>query len=81
EAVVLPFIFHRPRDKKKIAAAVAGQLPDVMTYLEKTAPREGFLFGDLSMADLAVAIPFSNLEWARVKPEVAPLVRTVFPLR
>jgi glutathione S-transferase len=69
EAVVLPFIFRRPRDNEKIAAAVADQVPDVMTYLERVAPREGFLFGDLSMADLAVAIPFSNLRWGRVEPD------------
>jgi hypothetical protein len=48
---------------------VADQVPEVMTYLERTAPREGFLFGELSMADLAVAIPFSNLTWAHVKPD------------
>jgi glutathione S-transferase len=67
EAVVLPFIFQKPRNKEKIAAAVAEQLPDVMAYLEKVAPGEGFLCGEVSMADIAVAVPFSNLGWARVE--------------
>ncbi len=31
--------------------------------------RDGFILGGLSMADLVVAIPFSNLKWARVEPE------------
>jgi glutathione S-transferase len=33
EAVILPFIFQRTRDKAKIAAAVAEQMPNVMAYL------------------------------------------------
>ena len=69
EAVVLPFIFQKPRDKEKIAAIVAEQVPDVMAYLEKVAPADGFLCSDVSMADLAVAIPFGNLRWARVEPD------------
>jgi len=67
--VILPFIFQKPRDKDKIAAVVAEQLPEVMAYLEKTAPADGFLCGDVSMADITVAIPFGNLRWARVEPD------------
>ena len=69
EAVILPFIFQRTRDKAKIAAAIAEQMPNVMAYLEKIAPVAGFVFGELSIADLSVAIPFSNLKWARVEPD------------
>jgi glutathione S-transferase len=69
EAVILPFIFQQPRDKDKIAKAVAEQLPDVMGYLEKTAPHDAFLADDVSIGDIAVAIPFSNLKWARVEPD------------
>src|SRR5947208_11622453 len=69
EAVILPHVFQRLRDKAKIAAAVTEQLPSVMAYLDGIAPEEGFLFGELSIADLVVAIPFSNLKWARVEPD------------
>lgn len=69
EAVVLPFIFQKPRDKEKIASAVAQQVPEVMDYLEKIAPEAGFLTGDVSIADFAVAAPFSNLKWARAEPD------------
>ena len=71
EAVILPFIFQKPRDKEKIAKAVADQLPDVMDYLERIAPSSGFLADEVSMGDIAVAIPFSNLRWARVEPDKA----------
>lgn len=69
EAVILPFIFQKPRDKEKIARVIAEQVPEVMDYLEKVAPGEGFLGRDVSIADLAVAVPFGNLKWARVVPD------------
>ena len=43
EAVILPFIFQKPRDREKIARVVAEQVPEVMDYLEKIAPGDGFL--------------------------------------
>jgi glutathione S-transferase len=76
EAVILPFVFQRTRDKAKIATAIAEQLPNVMTYLETIAPEDGFVFGELSIADLAVAIPFSNLQWARVEPDASRWSKT-----
>ena len=39
EAVILPFIFQKPRDKEKIARVVAEQVPEVMDYLEKDCTR------------------------------------------
>ena len=69
EAVILPFIFQKPRDKEKIASVVAEQVPEVMDYLERSRPATAFLLGDVSIADLAIAIPFGNLTWARVEPD------------
>ena len=67
QAVILPIVFGTPRDKAKIANTVAEEVPQVMAYLEKIAPVEGFLSGQVSIADLAVAVPFANLRWARVE--------------
>ncbi len=39
EAVILPFIFQKPRDKEKIARVVAEQVPEVMDYLERDCTR------------------------------------------
>src|SRR5262245_8346972 len=66
EAVILPFVFQKPRNKERIAAAVAEELPQVMAYLEQVAPDGGFVCGTVSMADIAVTVHFSNLKWARV---------------
>ena len=68
-AVVLPFVFGQERDKTKIAKAVAEDLPQVLGYLEKIAPAEAFLARELSLGDIAVAVAFANLKWARVEPD------------
>jgi glutathione S-transferase len=69
QAVILPFVFGKARDKAKIAKTVAEDLPQVLTYLEGMAPAHAFLAGELSLADIAVAVVFANLKWARVFPE------------
>ena len=77
EAVVNPFIWQRPRDKDKIARAVAEDLPEVMGHLEQLAPASDFLFGAVSMADISVAVFFHNLRWARVEPAAERWPRTL----
>ena len=71
EAVINPYIWQKPRDKEKIARIVAEELPEVMGHLEKLAPTDGFLFGAVSIADIAVAVSFRNLTWARVELDKA----------
>jgi glutathione S-transferase len=71
EAVINPFVWQKPREKEKIARTVAEELPDVMGHLERLAPESGFLFGDVSIADISVAVFFRNLTWARVEPDKA----------
>lgn len=66
EAVINPFIWERPRQTGKIARAVSEDLPEVMGHLERLAPATGFLFGNISTADISVAVFFRNLRWARV---------------
>jgi glutathione S-transferase len=69
--VIAPFVFGKERDTERIARAITQELPKVMDYLEQHAPAEGFLFGDLSMADLAVAVFEPNLRWSRVELDKA----------
>jgi glutathione S-transferase len=76
QAVVLPFVFQKERDTDKIARAVGEDLPEVMAYLERVAPADGFALGPISIADIAVAVFFANLRWARVRPDAARWPRT-----
>lgn len=68
-ATVKPHVFGGGRDLDSVGRAVREELPDVLAYLESEAPEDGFLFGEISIADFAVAVHFSNLRWARVDPE------------
>jgi glutathione S-transferase len=77
EAVILPFVFGKERDKAKIARTVAEDVPEVMGYLEKVAPVSGFLAGELSIADIAAAVSFGNLKWARVELDKARWPKTI----
>jgi glutathione S-transferase len=77
QAVVLPFVFGKERDKAKIAKTVAEDLPQVLGYLESIAPGQAFLVGELSLADIAVAAVIANLKWARVYPEATRWPKTL----
>jgi glutathione S-transferase len=68
-AVIDPGVWNRPRDKAALEAAVTADLPPVMDYLEEWAPAHGYLFGDISIADISIVPYFANLSWARVEPD------------
>jgi glutathione S-transferase len=69
EAVINPVVWQKKRDKESLARTIAEDVPQVMADVERFAPREGFLFGDVSIADIAVAAFFRNLVWARAEPD------------
>jgi glutathione S-transferase len=75
--IIAPFVFGKERDTERIARAVTQDLPEVMDYLEQFAPPQGFLFADLSIADIAVAVFEPNLRWSRVELDTARWPKTV----
>ncbi len=66
EAVIRPGVWGQPRDVAAIDQAVTDALPEVMDYLERVAPADGFAFGPVSIADIAIGVFFRNLRWSRV---------------
>jgi glutathione S-transferase len=73
-AVVKPHVFGAKRDPEAVGRAIKEELPQVLGYLEQQAPPDGFLFGELSIADISLAVHLRNLRWARAEPavELAP---------
>ncbi|MGD0865571.1 MAG: glutathione S-transferase family protein [Rhizomicrobium sp.] len=67
DAVISPGIFGTERHPEQRAAVLAKDLPEVMDYLESQMPKDGFLCGAFSIAELSLAPHFSNLAWARVE--------------
>jgi len=47
-----------------------------MDYLESVAPAEGFVCGDLALADIAIAAHFANLRWAATGADLSPWPQT-----
>ena len=63
--VVSPRFLGRPGDLAAADKAEAEELPPLLAWLEGQIPPSGFLVGDrLTLADLAVASPFVNVEHA-----------------
>lgn len=60
---VAPRILRREGDLALADAAERDELPPILDYLERTIPDSGYLVDDrLTLADLAVASPFANLD-------------------
>ena len=60
---VAPKVLKIPGDEAVAAAAEAKELPPLLDHLEQSIPASGFLVADrLTLADIAVASPFANLD-------------------
>ena len=76
--VVSPFFLRRPGDAQAAEAAERDELPPILDYLETVAPGEGgYLVGDgLTLADIAVAGPFANLQHLGIETDAGRHPRT-----
>lgn len=78
-----PMVFKQEPDEELIEKIVTKQLPPMLDYLEARIPAGGFVFGDFTMADLAIVSPFINAGYAgytvdaSVWPRLAGLIDRV----
>ena len=74
EALIAPAVWGRAPDLDKVARVRDVELPVELAYLEARVPREGCLFGELSIADVSIAAYFRSAAFARyrVDPERFP---------
>src|SRR5262249_9105134 len=64
QVAIRPHLWGEQRDDAVVARTLAGDIPDVLAYLEGQVPADGFLFGSPSVADVAIAAPFRNAAFA-----------------
>ena len=64
QRVVRPAVWGEPGDEELIARTLAEDAPAALDYLERELPASGYLFGDLGLADIAVASFFRNADYA-----------------
>jgi glutathione S-transferase len=69
DAVIGPAVFGSERNAERRERTLRQDVPAILDYLEAQAPEDGFLCGALSIADLAVAPHFANLDWSRATPD------------
>ena len=68
---MVPNVFKRSVDEAAVSKIIDEKLPPLLDYLEGQVPAEGFVFGDLTVADLALASPFVNAGYAGYKVDAA----------
>jgi glutathione S-transferase len=64
QKVVRPLVWGEPTDEARVRKALDEEIPAALDYLEGELPAEGFLFGDIGLADIAIASFFRNGSYA-----------------
>ena len=78
---VHPAVWGEPGDMARVEKTLTQEIPRSMDYLESVLPSDGFLFGEIGLADISIASFFRNANYAdwhvdeRRWPGVARFVR------
>jgi glutathione S-transferase len=76
QKVVHPIVWGEAGDQARIARTLDEDLPRELDYLEGELPADGFLFGDIGLADISVATFFRNGLYAGVEVDAARWPKT-----
>src|SRR6478672_6731318 len=64
QKVVHPLVWSEPGDQARIEKSLNEDIPAALDYLEGELPADGFLFGEIGVADIAIASFFRNGDYA-----------------
>ena len=64
QLVIRRFVWGEAADEELLRRAREEEIPDILDYLESLAPRDGFLFGRIATADVAIASLLRNARFA-----------------
>lgn len=64
QKIVHPLVWGEPGNDARIAKALDEEIPKTLDYLERELPSEGFLFGEIGIADISVSSFFQNGAYA-----------------
>ena len=62
--LVHPRVWGEPGDLARVERTLAEDIPPTLDYLEGELPQDGFLFGAIGLADVAIASFFRNADYA-----------------
>ena len=64
QRVVRPMVWNEAPNAERVEANLATHIPAALDYLEGELPDDGFLFGDIGLADISIATFFRNAAYA-----------------
>jgi glutathione S-transferase len=76
QLVIRRFVWGEPTDEELVRRTLHEEIPAVLDYLEAELPADGYLFGDVSVADIALAAPLRNASFARFSIDAERWPRT-----
>ena len=71
QVAIKPRVWGEQTDLAAVEHTLEHEVPLVLDYLESIAPRDGFIFGAVSIADISIASFFRNAEFARFRIDSA----------
>jgi glutathione S-transferase len=83
QRIVRRLVWNEQPDEERVNAALEQRIPRALDYLEGELPADGFLFGEIGIADIAIATQFLNGAYAGFEadqdrwPRAASFVRRV----
>ena len=76
QKIVKPLVWGEPTDEERVAKAEKEGIPAALDYLERELPAEGYLFGQIGAADIAIASFFRNGAYAGFETDAGRWPRT-----
>ena len=76
QKIVRPLVWGEPGDEARVGKALERGHPGALDYLESELPADGFLFGEIGAADIALASFFRNAAYAGFEPDAGRWPRT-----
>ena len=67
QVAINPYVWGTEKDEAALAKTLAEDVPQVLDYLESQLPQQGFLFGNIAVADIGIAAFFRNAAFARFR--------------
>jgi glutathione S-transferase len=81
QKIVRPLVWNETPDQERIKKALDRGLPTALDYLEGELPADGFLFGEIGLADVSIASFFRNAAYAGFEPDENRWPRTAGLIR
>jgi len=76
QKIVRPLVWDEPSDQARIDKMLNEEIPAALDYLEGELPADGFLFGNIGVADIAIATFFRNGAYAAFEVDAVRWPRT-----